>query len=131
MAVRAIWDDDSKSILTVELAGNWTWNEATKTFTEVARMIRSAAPQPVCILLDFTRSSKVPVGALFHARRFTKELPENWEFTVMVGGGALVQSIWDVFFRLNPILGGRYRSARTLEEGRDLIMREYSRPAQV
>jgi len=122
MPVQVSWDDAAQTIIRWEYVGKWTWNEVSSTFQQVNQMMR-AVEHPVSIIHDLTQSTRMPGGALTQAYRFTSALPENWDISVVVGSGAFVESLLDIFRKVYAKLGDHYKNAPTLDEARAIIAR--------
>jgi hypothetical protein len=120
MPVLISWDDEAKTTLRYEYGGKWTWDEVDAATDQVVNFMRETS-SPVSIIHDMTHSPGLPSGALTQAHRFTRDLPENWEISVVVGSGTFTEALLNIFSRVYKKLGEHYKTASTLDEARAII----------
>lgn len=120
MPVLISWDDDAKTTLRYVYDGKWTWDEVDTATDEVVALMR-VTTHSVSIIHDMTRSPGLPSGALTQAHRFTRDLPDNWDISVVVGSGTFTEALLNIFTRVYKKLGEHYKTASSLDEARAVI----------
>lgn len=125
MSIQVMWDDDARTIIRLEYAEQWTWDEVTAALAEEIALLHSVE-HDVCIIHDLRQSSGLPDGALTRARQLTTGLPANRDISVVVHGGALIETVVSIFGKINRAQSSRYRTAPTLEQARALIAQHRS-----
>jgi hypothetical protein len=120
MPVLISWDDEAKTILRYEYDGKWTWDEVDAATDQVVSFMRETT-NAVSIIHDMTNSPGLPSGALTNAFRFTRDLPDNWDISVVIGTGTFTEALLNIFSRVYKKLGEHYKTATTLEEARAII----------
>ena len=121
MPVLISWDDEAKTTLRYEYEGKWTWDEVNSATDQVVARMRET-PHPVSIIHDLSQSPGLPSGALTQAHHFTRDLPENWDISVVTGSGTFTEALLNIFSRVYKKLGEHYKTAPSLEEARALII---------
>jgi hypothetical protein len=68
------------------------------------------------MLIDLTRSARIASDALLQAFRVASTFPSNWEFCILIGGGAIIRAMMRVFIQLHPTYGPHLRLADSVED---------------
>jgi hypothetical protein len=123
------WDNEAELILHVEFIDQWTWDEVSTTFVNVVQLMERQSG-PFSMLIDLTHSAGIAPDALTQAFRVASTFPENWEFCILIGGGAIVQTMVRVFSQLHPTYRSHLRLADSVEEARDQIASHRQAPSQ-
>ncbi|MEO8396812.1 MAG: hypothetical protein ABI700_27710, partial [Chloroflexota bacterium] len=89
----AEWLDESKRILLWVFEGKWGWTEFYESMTIAHQMIRDAAPDRVDIVALFVTSPSLPPNAISNIKQISKQSPENWLLTVIVGAGPFINAM--------------------------------------
>ncbi|MFN8560218.1 MAG: hypothetical protein U0703_00940 [Anaerolineae bacterium] len=120
MPVLISWDDDAKTTLRYQYEGKWTWDEVDTATDEVVALMR-VTTHSVSIIHDMTRSPGLPSGALT-GRTAARDLPENWDISVVVGSGVITEALLNIFTRVYKKLGEHYKTASSPgDEARAII----------
>lgn len=120
MAVTIQWDDAQKSIMVFHFEGRWTWDEFFTQFELVIDDIK-AQSHPLDATANFEKSAGIASNALGSVFKASRQMPKNWNGTLIIGATSLIRSLMSVFQRVYPQWGGRYSIANNLDHARALI----------
>lgn len=114
------WYDDAESILMVEIARNWTWEEAHEVVGIVNETLFAADHNVATVyhLANGVRALPRGGAALPNLRRLMLVDPPNEELIVFIGGGTLLRSFMGVVgktYGLRAIVS-KHRFVATLDE---------------
>ncbi|HEX2905228.1 MAG TPA: hypothetical protein VHO69_00100 [Phototrophicaceae bacterium] len=131
MPVTIEWDNDDKTIVRMEMIGNWTWDEAYAGADQGYAML-DAVPYEVGTIIDFSKGAHLPSNAISHARAMIKRRHPRTGLTVFVGTNAVFRSLWNIFSQVYTLFAHKQNSvfAANLAEARAILHKQYSRTAQ-
>lgn len=123
MAVTVQWDNDSKTILRYDFAGQWTWDEFITAYGQ-SKILLSSVPHTVHFIansVDDESRGYLPPGVLNQTIRVYRMASPNAGRTVVVSGSPLFRSVLKFGSRLYPKITARYSFAASLEEARAML----------
>ena len=126
MPVNIEWDNEAKTIIRMELVGNWTWDEAYRGAQQGYAMLETVDHE-VGVLMDLRNSKAIPSNAITHARIMIKQRHPRTGLTVFVGTTTFFTALWNVFSRLYTLLARQQNSvfAPTMEDARRMLSAKY------
>jgi hypothetical protein len=91
MAVRVVWDNPEKTLLRIEVIGDYEWSE----LIEGRDNALEAAPHvhPIGVLLDFRRANPPPANTLTALRRLFGNVVGTGRIKVMIGASPILESM--------------------------------------
>lgn len=100
MAIKVIWDDETKTILRYDFIGNWTWNEFYAASAEFHAQLDSV-DHKVDTIINLTDSAGMPGNVLSQAySAFQNQHPNDTGLNVIVSKGMLIQILVNTFSRV-------------------------------
>jgi hypothetical protein len=122
MTVSVKWDNDSRTIITVEFATHWTWDELYAALDEVNLMI-DKLDYVVDVIEDWRLSPRLPVSAFAHARNLVRKMHPRLGTIIYVGMNAIVRALWNGAIKVYPhMLGERkFLMTETMDQARTLL----------
>lgn len=121
MGIRVVWDDNAKSIIRWDFEDPWTWDDFRAAFKQSVDMAADLGYR-VDIIPNATQIKQLPIGALGEFKRTQANSPENTGLVVITGGNMMTNTIIQTFSKVNRI--DQWRTARSLDEARAMIMRD-------
>jgi hypothetical protein len=119
MAVRVIWDDPGKTLLRLEVIGNYEWVALVEARDRALETSPDAAP--VGILLDMRRASPPPPNTLTELRRVFGRVVGTGRVKVMVGASPILMSMIRSVGWIYPQFSEECFFARSLEEAYTIL----------
>jgi hypothetical protein len=119
MPVRFEYSPLQSDLGIMTLEGDWNWMDyepAYKAFLDFAESVSS----PVYLILDTTRSGRLPANVLSLGSSTTRRLPEDMALIVIAGQSAFVRAVADLFLRVNRWVKVEIKMTATLEEALEL-----------
>jgi hypothetical protein len=118
MTVQASWDDEKQTIIRIEFAGAWTWDEAHTAVDSVTVMMASVE-HSVHSIIDMTESSRIPPLVFKEVRALLGKRSPNAGATVIVGANFMAASMWKTITQTYGwLINSQYSFADTVEEAR-------------
>src|SRR5262245_15552793 len=123
MPVSVEWYNDDETIIYMAMVGKWTWDEAYRAQKEGDALLE-AANHNVGAIIDFARSSGIPLSAMSNARSMTQKQNPKVKATVFLGASPLFMSLWNVFNRVYPKFSKSHPFfiADTPEKAREILL---------
>ena len=117
MPINLTWENDAKTIVRMEMAGRWTWDEAYVGSKEGYAMLESVG-HVVDVIIDFRSSLGIPSAAIVHARNMIGHRHPRTGMTVMIGAGTFMLTLWGVLKKVYGALvkEEEFTFAKTLDE---------------
>ncbi len=121
MPVHVSWANEEQTALFMTFEGRWSWAEVMAAIVERNAHIDSQS-HIVHVIVDLRTSHGMPPNTLTAARGMEKQhRPQNAGMTVVVGSGAFLKAMFDVFVRLSRKASESYAMVNTIEEAFELI----------
>jgi hypothetical protein len=117
MSITVNWDNDDKTVIRYDFAGQWDWADFRAATVEAFALTRSVTHR-VDSISNFQPGSNLPSDALFQFSRIMKVAPPNRGTTVIVGGTMFINNLVSIFSKIYKPLGARLLIASTLDEAR-------------
>lgn len=124
MPINLLWENEAKTIVRMEVVGQWTWDEMYSASQEGYAMLESVQ-HIVDPIIDFRNSAAIPIYSITHARHMIGKRHPRTGLTVMVSSSALIYNLWDIFRRVYGLFirEEEFTLVRTLEEAHALLNR--------
>jgi hypothetical protein len=122
--VEVTWDNEEKTIIRYKFPKKWTWQDYNDAWNAAVDMMNTV-PHQVDFLVDLSESDLLPGGALANTRLSKWESATNAGITVIITRTILVEMLVDTFRRVYSRLGKNFYGAKTLDEGRKLIINNH------
>ncbi|MBZ0280211.1 MAG: hypothetical protein K8L97_05690 [Anaerolineae bacterium] len=124
MSIKLLWENEAKTIIRMEVIGQWTWEEMYAASQEGYTMLESV-DHVVDPIIDFRSSAAIPIYSITHARHMIGRRHPRTGLTVMVGTSALLHNLWDIFRKVYALFvrEEEFTLVRTLEEAHAVLAR--------
>jgi len=131
MPVTNSWDNDEKTIIRMEIAGRWTWDEMYQASDAGYTMLESV-PHIVYPIIDMRQSQAIPGNAITHASGLMRRQHPRTGMSVFVGANTIVVSLWRAFVHVYSLFSREqdFKFANSLDEARQLIADAMQQEAQ-
>lgn len=132
MTVHVEWDNDSRTIIRIDITGDWTWNELQGVVRQVTAM-RAQVNQDVNVIADLSRAGRLPSPFLTQLRRFIDTRPEGVNLTVLTGMNDVIQIFWNILMRVygQSVRKNRLMVVKTVRAARALIAAKTARAEEI
>src|SRR5262245_50437159 len=123
MPIQVNWDDESKTIIHVNVEGDWTWDEFYQSLDQGGALLDSANHR-VDFIVHMENSKTMPMGALNHGRKIMTMDHPNRGLTVYTGDTGLMKALLQIGRRMEPEAVEKYDHAFTPtdEDARKIIL---------
>ncbi|MBI1259674.1 MAG: hypothetical protein GC204_19580 [Chloroflexi bacterium] len=118
------WDDDSQQTIRFDIIGRWTWDEYYQVVHQMSEMIKGME-QTIDVMVDFSRSSGIPIGAISKTRESFALAPSNSGLVVFAAGSALVNTMVFAFRKAQPKWSDKLVTAPSLDAARELLKQRH------
>ncbi len=125
MPITINWLDADKTIIRYEFEGHWTWTDLHDAIKQVNSMLESVV-HPVYVIIDVSKGSVVPSGAISQMRMGNMNPASNWAGGVFVGMSTFLRTLISTFGRVYPKMGERYIVANSMDEALQIIKQKRS-----
>src|SRR5688572_25615128 len=115
MPIVVDWDDPEKTILRWDFNGLWDWAQVFAS-TEISVRMRQEVNHSVSIILNLERATPIKPGAMNHTKTALSFSPEGRDMVVVAGQSAFVQTIVDIFRKMNVALAEKLVGASSVNE---------------
>lgn len=124
MPINLLWENEAKTIVRMEVVGQWTWDEMYSASQEGYAMLESVQ-HIVDPIIDFRSSAAIPIYSITHARHMIGKRHPRTGLTVMVSSSALIHNLWDIFRKVYALFvrEEEFILVRTLEEAHTHLVR--------
>lgn len=121
MGAEIFWDDEEHTIVRIDYAGHWVWDDfvhATEVSTEMMRSVGGRAD-----LIENMKPGVLPVSgsAVVHGRNALRTFPENMGVVVVVTN-PYVRAMATLVVQLNAQYRNKVVLTDTLEQARSMIL---------
>lgn len=100
MAITLSWKNEDESILYLHYMYPWTWEEFYQT-RDTAFEWLDCDTSPVKLILDFTGSEQLPLGAMIHFYNVGKEPHPRVDEVAIVVSSTFLRMYANMYVRLN------------------------------
>jgi hypothetical protein len=125
MDIQVTWDDSAHTILIWSIHGLWEWDDIYAA-AERSALLRQSVDHPVSVIIDVSEAAPLRPDTLRHTRRALGLNPEGREMVVIVGSSHFVESIVEIFRKMNLTLADHVQHTPTVEQARRLIAQRRS-----
>jgi hypothetical protein len=120
MPVTVEWLNEEKNILHHHFETPWGWDNFYESAERHLQLIQEA-PDVVDLVLDFSKGSVMPSGAITHFRWALRQHTPNRGLVVIIGVTPFMAALGDVFRKLYPNIADDARIADDLLEALAII----------
>lgn len=120
MPIVVNWDDPEKTLLRWDFNGLWDWPQVF-TATEQSVRMRQEVEHSVSIILNLERATPLKPGAINHTKTALSFSPEGRDLVVVAGQSVFVQSVVDIFRKMNVSMADKFVGVHSVNEARKLI----------
>lgn len=104
MAITTFWVKQEKSIIRINLKGNWQYEDLMRAIRDLNDDIKQL-PAPVHVVFEFDGGRRVPRSILSMLAYALQQLPDNvGTVTIVTNGNMLIDAIMRVADRLHPFI---------------------------
>jgi len=130
MGIRVDWYNKEHTVIYWQFEGRWTWDEFAAAQKIASELLQNITYQ-VDIIGNLQQSAQLPTNALSAYTRFAMQSAENTGLIVLVGSGAFIKTLTQVFKRIMPgnLPATDFVYADTNEAAYALILAEQKRRA--
>ena len=121
MPIEIGWDNDEKTVLLLQVIGDWTLSEYYEYYLK-AKAMMDTVDHPLCLILDMTETKVVPSRMMSTASFSKKHRAENVELSIFVGASMFVKVLADTMATIVSPRQRRLRFANTVEEAREIVV---------
>ena len=100
MPISLSWKDENKTILYLHYLYPWTWDEFYQTRDEAFAWLDCDTP-PVKLILDFTGTSQLPIGAMIHFYNVGKNPHSRVDEVAIVVTNPFMRMYANMYTKLN------------------------------
>jgi anti-anti-sigma regulatory factor len=106
--ITADWLSPEQQAVVVMPVTPWTWDEFYQAQRRIQDML-STLDHKADIVIDFSRSDRLPANALSHLRTLRQRTHPNRGLVILVGLNPYLQSVLNILVQLNPATSKRIR----------------------
>jgi len=127
MGIELYWDNDAQTVLLVEFAAKWTWDELDAMLIKIKKTTDKAAPQIIAAIIDLRVGGHLPGGTIFSpgAVNQAKKILSMGEGAtgpvVVVGGGGLIRAAYNLMRGIDPTAVSNVSFADSIDAARDRL----------
>jgi hypothetical protein len=115
MPIYVSWGDETESYIHYQLFDPWNWDDYYEASLQWRELV-NAANRPVVTLLDFSKSTRLPDGALTHLKKAAMSAHPHFGGMVIVGFNTFIRVFVTMMTRVFPSGASRVRMAADLKE---------------
>ncbi len=122
MAIRLLWENESRTIIRMEVVGRWTWNEMFQASQQGYAMLETV-DHIVDPIIDFRQSEGLPDFAISNSSRMIGKRHPRTGVTMIVTTHPLFLGMWNAFRRVYVIFAKQeeFRLVKTLDEALSVL----------
>jgi len=114
------WENNDRTIMTVQFSGKWAWNEFSVVRTTILDMVDSI-PHCVDYIINFEDEDDIPAGALAIGRSIHKSCSLNQGIIVIVGISPMLRMLYQSFTLAYPATIGNFILVATIDDAYETI----------
>ncbi len=120
MPITLHWDDTEQTIIRWDFQGTWDWQEVYAC-TKRSTQMREEVEHPVSVILNMDKAGLLKPGALNHAKVALQFSPDNRDMVVVVGRSTFLQTMVEIFSKMNVSISDSFTGVESLAEARRII----------
>lgn len=101
MGIQLSWGDPEKTFILAEFSDPWTWTDYNSADTH-GRWMLDSVDRPTDVIVDFTHSQRVPIGAIARFRQMAQNIHPNHGRFLFVKPNPMLVIIGNVMTKLFP-----------------------------
>jgi hypothetical protein len=125
MTVKAIWDNDAKTIMRYAFESGWTWDEFFAAKKQANDMMDTVTHK-FGVILDMPVENVIPPDVLANARNGLLSKHANTVIIVFVSKQSFVRTMIETLVALAPLANTSLETTATVEEARRLVYEHLS-----
>lgn len=121
MGIELYWDNDDRTIMLVEVRGEFTWDEMYAALNKIKK-VTDAVPYEIGAILDLSAGVRFPGGSVFtptglqHAKNMLAMGKDGTGHVIIVGMDGLIRKIYDWFRTMDRNMFTNVAFADSLEQ---------------
>jgi hypothetical protein len=115
MPIYVSWGDETESYIHYQLFDPWDWEDYYEASLQWRELV-NAANRPVVTLLDFSKSTRLPSGAMTHLKKAAMSEHPYFGGMVIVGFNTFIRIIVTTMMRIFPRSASQVHMAADLKE---------------
>jgi ribosomal protein S15P/S13E len=126
MSIDVYWDNDEKTIIRQDFAGNWTKDDYFAAIDESYKMSETVN-HPVDTIIDMRNNTTNPIQLMnifSTANKLESHVSDNQRAVVIVGANVTIEFALRMAKRIAKRAAENSHTARTLEEAYDIIAKQ-------
>ncbi|MBK8022875.1 MAG: hypothetical protein IPK19_15950 [Chloroflexi bacterium] len=126
MGIELYWDNDDRTILLVEVRGEFTWDEMYETLGKIKK-VTDRSPVEIGAILDMGADVRFPGGSVFnptglqHAKNMLSMSKDGTGPMVVVGVNGLIRKVYDWFTAMDSRAFANVKFADSLAQAQRLM----------
>ncbi len=120
MSIKVDWDNENKTTILYIFQGSWRWDDLYASIDKANAMI-AGVDHEVHAIIDMQDSSFVPTDLLSRIGNFRTRIRPNAGVHVLVGTNLFIQTVYNMYCKIDPRGGEDFEIVSTLDEARELL----------
>jgi hypothetical protein len=120
MSIITRWENNEKTIISVQFANEWSWDEFAPIREAILEM-QADIPHVVDYIADFCEVDDIPTGALAVGRSIHRSCTRNDGIMVLVGTSPMLRMLFQSFITAYPVNKNELVLVSTLDEAFQII----------
>ena len=120
VSITVKWENAEQTALLWQFAGSYSWDDLQVAQQQSLTFVTSVS-NDVDIIIDLSCGPGLPNGAFAKTKAYMRQTPPNARQIILVGANMLVRSFLQMYQKVFPATGIKFRFAATLEEARSLL----------
>jgi hypothetical protein len=120
VAIKVVWGNPEKTIVSIEVCGYYSWTEMHESMEEKFALMDSV-DHKVCVLMDMREAGPLPGPVLPNLKRIITMVHPNEGTNVIVGARGILPVLFDLIVKPYRSEEASYVFADTLEQARCLM----------
>jgi hypothetical protein len=125
MSINAEWLNPGSNIISLVVAGKWTWDEFYSARTAMHAMMDESAHTSIDYILDMSHAPLLPTNVLSHIRNMDRQRHPKSRHMVVVGANRFITTMFDLMNKMLPDGKRSVSMARTRDDAVGLLKNRY------
>lgn len=102
MPIRVYWDDESQTIIHIEVAGKWEWAELFGSINEIAPAPTPDGKSHLDFIMHFVTSPQLPRDILSQLRNINSRFTDRMRTIAVIGANPIFKTIDAIVRQMFP-----------------------------
>ncbi|MFN8529452.1 MAG: hypothetical protein U0670_12640 [Anaerolineae bacterium] len=102
MPIVVYWDDESQTIVHVEIAGKWEWTELFGSIEQLVPPAKSAGKPHIDFIMHFVTTPQLPRDILSQLRNINSRFTDRLRTIAVIGANPIFKTIDAIVRQLFP-----------------------------